>query len=63
MTAALVGTIAANAFYLTMSFYYFFAFAMLALAAPIVFGVGLTEPSRAEAPALPASERKAARRL
>ena len=38
MTAALVGTIAANAFYLTMSFYYFFAFALLALAAPIVFG-------------------------
>jgi O-antigen ligase len=38
MTAALAGTIAANAFYLTMSFYYFFAFAMLALAAPIVFG-------------------------
>jgi O-antigen ligase len=37
MTAALVGTIAANSFYLTMSFYYFFAFAMLALAAPIVF--------------------------
>jgi hypothetical protein len=37
MTAALVGTIASNAFYLTMSFYYFFAFAMLALAAPIVF--------------------------
>lgn len=37
MTAALVGTIASNAFYLTMSFYYFFAFALLALAAPIVF--------------------------
>jgi hypothetical protein len=37
MTAALAGTIAANAFYLTMSFYYFFAFAMLALAAPVVF--------------------------
>jgi hypothetical protein len=37
MTAALVGTIAANSFYLTMSFYYFFAFALLALAAPIVF--------------------------
>ncbi len=37
LTAALVGTIASNAFYLTMSFYYFFAFAMLALAAPIVF--------------------------
>ena len=38
MTAALAGTIAANAFYLTMSFYYFFAFATIALAAPIVFG-------------------------
>ena len=37
MTAALAGTMAANAFYLTMSFYYFFAFATLALAAPIVF--------------------------
>jgi len=37
LTAALVGTIAANAFYLTMSFYYFFAFALLVLAAPIVF--------------------------
>ena len=42
MTAALVGTIAANAFYLTMSFYYFFAFALLALAAPIVFSRRLT---------------------
>ena len=42
MTAALVGTIAANAFYLTMSFYYFFAFALLALAAPIVFARRLT---------------------
>ncbi len=37
MTAALAGTIASNAFYLTMSFYYFFAFALLALGAPIVF--------------------------
>jgi O-antigen ligase len=37
MTAALAGTIASNAFYLTMSFYYFFAFAMLVLAAPVVF--------------------------
>ncbi len=62
MTAALVGTIAANAFYLTMSFYYFFAFAMLALAAPIVFGVGSTEPSKAQAPALPAPARTSARR-
>ena len=38
MTAALVGTMAANVFYLTMSFYYFYVFAMLALAAPAVFG-------------------------
>jgi O-antigen ligase len=38
MTAALVGTMAANAFYLTMQFYYFYAFAALALAAPVVFG-------------------------
>ena len=38
LTAALVGTIAANAFYLTMQFYYFYVFAMLVLAAPIVFG-------------------------
>ena len=37
MTAALVGTIAANAFYLTMQFYYFYAFAVLALALPVVF--------------------------
>ena len=37
LTAALVGTIAANVFYLTMQFYYFYVFAMLVLAAPIVF--------------------------
>jgi O-antigen ligase len=37
MTAALAGTMAANAFYLTMQFYYFYALAALALAAPIVF--------------------------
>ncbi len=37
MTAALAGTIASNGFYLTMSFYYFFAFALFALGAPIVF--------------------------
>ncbi len=37
LTAALVGTMAANSFYLTMTFYYFFAFIALALAAPIVF--------------------------
>jgi O-antigen ligase len=36
-TAALVGTMASNAFYLTMQFYYFYAFAALALAVPVVF--------------------------
>ncbi|RDI74257.1 O-antigen ligase like membrane protein [Gaiella occulta] len=38
LTAALVGTMAANLFYLTMSFYYFFVLAMLIVAAPAVFG-------------------------
>ncbi len=38
LTAALAGTMAANAFYLTMQFYYFYAFAALAVAAPAVFG-------------------------
>jgi O-antigen ligase len=37
MTAALAGTMAANVFYLTMQFYYFYAFAVLALALPLVF--------------------------
>ncbi len=37
LTAALAGTLAANAFYLTIPFYYFYAFAMLALAVPVVF--------------------------
>jgi hypothetical protein len=36
-TAALVGTLAANAFYLTMQFYYFYAFTALALSVPVVF--------------------------
>ena len=43
MTAALVATLVANLFYLTMIFYYFFVFAMLAVALPVVFGRG-TEP-------------------
>jgi O-antigen ligase len=38
MTAALAGTMAANLFYLTMQFYYFYAFAVLVLALPISFG-------------------------
>jgi O-antigen ligase len=38
LTAAVAGTIAANAFYLTMSFYYFFVLALFALALPVVTG-------------------------
>jgi len=38
MTAALVGTLVANVFYLTMTFYYFYVFAALAAALPVVFG-------------------------
>ncbi len=37
LTAALVGTLASNAFYLTIPFYYFFVLAMLIIAAPAVF--------------------------
>ena len=36
-TAAIAGTIASNAFYLTMQFYYFYALMALALAVPVVF--------------------------
>ena len=39
-TAALAGTMAANFFYLTMQFYYFYAFVALVLALPVVFGRG-----------------------
>jgi O-antigen ligase len=45
LTGALVGTLAANAFYLTMQFYYFFALALFVLAAPIVFGRRLNHVS------------------
>jgi O-antigen ligase len=38
MTAALVATLVANLFYLTMIFYYFYVFAALAVALPVVFG-------------------------
>ncbi|MEP6978203.1 MAG: O-antigen ligase family protein, partial [Thermoleophilia bacterium] len=37
LTAALAGTMAANLFYLTMQFYYFYVFAALCLCAPMVF--------------------------
>jgi O-antigen ligase len=49
MTAALVATMAANAFYLTMSFFYFYAFALLLAAAPIVFGRRAMKNGRAVA--------------
>jgi O-antigen ligase len=45
LTAALVGTMAANAFYLTMTFFYFYAFALLVLAVPVVFGRRLAAPA------------------
>jgi O-Antigen ligase len=38
LAAALVGTLAANAFYLTIVFYYFFVLAALIIVAPAVFG-------------------------
>jgi O-antigen ligase len=50
MTAALAGTIAANAFYLTMSFAYFFAFVMLAVAVPTVFARHTSETPLAASP-------------
>ena len=37
LTAALVGTLVANAFYLTIQFYYFFVLALFIVAAPLVF--------------------------
>jgi O-Antigen ligase len=38
MIAALVATLVSNVFYLTMTFYYFYVFAVLAVAVPVVFG-------------------------
>jgi len=46
-TAALVGTMASNVFYLSMQFYYFYVFLALALAVPVVFG-----PHEDDAPAV-----------
>jgi hypothetical protein len=45
MTAALVGTIVANFFYLTIQFYYFYAFLAFVLALPVVFGRRAREPA------------------
>jgi O-antigen ligase len=46
MTAALAGTMAGNVFYLTMQFYYFYAFAALVLALPLVFARPLQRSHR-----------------
>jgi O-antigen ligase len=54
-TAALAGTLAANAFYLTMQFYYFYVFLALALAVPLVFGPAVEpRPVRTRRPRRPA---------
>jgi O-antigen ligase len=54
LTAALAGTLAANLFYLTMIFYYFYAFVILAVTAPVVFGRGLAHvPAGERAPPTP----------
>ncbi len=51
LTAALAGTLAANFFYLTMTFYYFYVLAVLVLAAPIVYGARLPAAAPEPAPA------------
>ena len=61
MTAALVGTIAANFFYLTMQFYYFYAFLAFCLALPVVFGGRALSEDRARPPERPDSSRAEAR--
>ena len=47
LTAALAGTMAANFFYLTMQFYYFYALIALALALPVVFTQKTSQSRRA----------------
>ena len=47
LTAALAGTLAANFFYLTMTFYYFYVLAALVLAAPLVVRAAWTRSSLA----------------
>jgi O-antigen ligase len=54
LTAALAGTLAANAFYLTMTFYYFYVLAAFGVALPLVFGrARQPAPVRAALPARP----------
>ena len=43
LTAAIVASMASNVFYLTMSFYYFYVIALLAIAAPAAFARRLEE--------------------
>jgi O-antigen ligase len=45
LTAALVATMVSNAFYLTMTFDYFYVFLLLVLATPLVFAERLRVPS------------------
>jgi O-antigen ligase len=47
LTAALAGTLAANVFYLTMTFYYFYVLAAFVLAVPLVFGRRLSSSTPA----------------
>ena len=61
MTAALVGTIAANFFYLTMQFYYFYAFLAFCLALPVVFGRRALNEERGRPSERPGSSRAEAR--
>jgi hypothetical protein len=50
LTAALAGTLAANFFYLTMTFYYFYVLAVFVLAVPLVFGQRLPSPLLSNGP-------------
>jgi O-antigen ligase len=50
LTAALAGTLAANFFYLTMTFYYFYVLAVFVLAVPIVFGRLLSPQAQTGSP-------------
>jgi hypothetical protein len=57
LMAALAGTLAANLFYLTMSFYYVYVVAVFCVALPVVFGRGLAwAPTRSRAPVAPQPE-------
>jgi O-antigen ligase len=60
-TAALVGTMAANAFYLTMTFYYFYCFILLALGLPLAYARSKTPLAQPpHRPLLPAGAKRPA---